>query len=631
MNMKILQKGSLSAVVILMCLPVLFSGCGKSGERAAKTESGTAAPVGTENVSGTEAAAEKKHILPGNPVKNVPDADELMRQIDIFLDREEEWGFWAGESEPYYDTMGYAVTDLDHNGRTELIVAFTTGTGYYSENHIYEINEAGDGFTECKWSGSGIQRENNGDFAPDLMNDNGADAFRVYYDKAEDRYHYICENVVRSGGFYNGFIKCDLTLKNGKADIDSFVASVTEHTWNDKTGDYDENITYETADGKVSEEKYLSAEEDMFGGMEKDGYIIAFMYDHMFYADDEHFENKGRSIKASVLMDSYKVFMKEMTLDEFRERHFLSAAVPEQYQPLIEDWTLDEEYSGGNDYLKMYFGDHYGFDSYALDDVNGDGIPELFLYGSGMYGIAHVYTVADDALIQLGIEGWIGGINKKESAVIVTGHWHGAGGSNTNEYEIWLLGDEAVTDYYYIDELNGAYSINHVGGKNLDTYESLPADKKIYDGLYEKYVKDRTDPAEGQHTELSRGDFTITVYSDPGAVDYRGLGNDIQIMNEGPDTDMRFKCDTDGVTAELWSLEFDEENGEMVRDKKVASVITEAGKVYQFNAFEGEGFPYYSLYARRGNTYVEWDVLPDMKDGNTTFTLKPEASAADPL
>ena len=124
-------------------------------------------------------------------------------------------------------------------------------------------------------------------------------------------------------------------LKNGKADIDSFAASVTEYTWNDKTGDYDENITYETADGKVSEEKYLSAEEDMFGGMEKDGYIIAFMYDHMFYADDEHFENKGRSIKASVLMDSYKVFMKEMTLDEFRERHFLSAAVPEQYQPCL--------------------------------------------------------------------------------------------------------------------------------------------------------------------------------------------------------------------------------------------------------------------------------------------------------
>ena len=57
-------------------------------------------------------------------------------------------------------------------------------------------------------------------------------------------------------------------------------------------------------------------------------------------------------------------------------------------------------------------------------------------------------------------------------------------------------------------------------------------------------------------------------------------------------------------------------------DGSVFTEVCEPGKVYQFKAFEGETFPYFRLYANKADRYAEWFALPDMKDGETTFTVR---------
>ena len=72
----------------------------------------------------------------------VKDAEE---QIHLITDARDIWDL----SEPGMDTVGYMCSDLDGNGRLEILVAESGGTGLYTYTKIYEVNEAKDALVPC--------------------------------------------------------------------------------------------------------------------------------------------------------------------------------------------------------------------------------------------------------------------------------------------------------------------------------------------------------------------------------------------------------------------------------------------------------------------------------------------------
>lgn len=166
----------------------------------------------------------------------------------------------------------------------------------------------------------------------------------------------------------------------------------------------------------------------------------------------------------------------------------LQAAAPKwqkAYAGIIKNWKKIESISGyDSSYLKTYFGKNYKYDKYFLCDVDGNKTPELFLYSSKM-GLTAVFTYSaySNRVIFLSYDDYYK-INRKENALVVKGHWHGAGGSGTKEYAIYQVNNNVIREKYYIDNLGGNYQTYKNGN-----YSTLQRTKSAYNKVYRQYVK----------------------------------------------------------------------------------------------------------------------------------------------
>lgn len=166
----------------------------------------------------------------------------------------------------------------------------------------------------------------------------------------------------------------------------------------------------------------------------------------------------------------------------------LQAATPKwqkAYSQIIKNWKKIESVSGyDSSYLKSYFGNNYKYDKYFLCDVDGNQTPELFLYSSKMRLTAvFTYSPYSNRVIFLSYDNYYK-INRKESALVVKGHWHGAGGSGTKEYCIYQVNNTVIREKYYIDHLGSGYQAYQNGD-----YSTVQRTKSAYNRVYKKYVK----------------------------------------------------------------------------------------------------------------------------------------------
>lgn len=89
-------------------------------------------------------AAENETAEPDEAVFGGED-EAVRRQLEIFVQARERWSVQEYDS---YTPVNYTVCDLDRDGKPELITNMIMGTGLYSENHFYRINESADGILE---------------------------------------------------------------------------------------------------------------------------------------------------------------------------------------------------------------------------------------------------------------------------------------------------------------------------------------------------------------------------------------------------------------------------------------------------------------------------------------------------
>ena len=152
-------------------------------------------------------------------------------QIDLIAANASLW-----KQDVDFGRWGFTLTDLDHNGRLEIIAASVQGTGFYTYLNVFEVNEDHSALTELQ--GPSFLRT---DSSPDVM----VSSVPLYHDKENDRYYYIFDDMIRNGmaEYYEN--KRAVSITDGKweetflaskstlyADADHFTVTCTDGSGN---------------------------------------------------------------------------------------------------------------------------------------------------------------------------------------------------------------------------------------------------------------------------------------------------------------------------------------------------------------------------------------------------------------
>ena len=237
---------------IFACAGLLIS-CGQKNN-----DSGTSAKEETGKVTTTEAESVKDTVLPTEKATQealqTTAPNDAEGQLKVIADNKEMW-----LTNEKYSTYSYAVTDLNQDGRLEIVESVCEGTGIYTYTNIYEVS--GD-------DSSLIQYESLLDeftSQADLITEKAT----VYYDKENNIYHYIFEDLAKNGAaeYYENIR--DWSLQNGQI-IEKFLAY--RDTLYNAEGNAAITCEEQDADGnrkEITEEEYNAIAEKRFAGMEK--------------------------------------------------------------------------------------------------------------------------------------------------------------------------------------------------------------------------------------------------------------------------------------------------------------------------------------------------------------------------
>lgn len=193
------------------------------------------------------------------------------QQIRLIARSEKTWRLEYREKEDpnYYQGSGYywyMVTDLDHNGRLELINAVTNGNGGEFGNECYEVSQTGDVLEK-------VEIEPEMDLNTQLA---------VYRDDKSGETHYkICDSD-RGGAAYHTYRYQDVVKKGDK--ITSTVYASCEGK-NEKETYFEGDLPYVSEENdfkgkKCSKKEFQKICANQFSGMEEEkGYFSWFQLD----------------------------------------------------------------------------------------------------------------------------------------------------------------------------------------------------------------------------------------------------------------------------------------------------------------------------------------------------------------
>lgn len=199
------------------------------------------------------------------PVTTAPDVLSVDTQLKIIWEARDIWRVLE-ETEGWC----YAVTDLDGNGRLEILSSETHGTGNFTTLRAWEVSEDGaslNPITEVEEYGGGVVMSSG--YVSD--ENPSAEAVVSYTDGSVT--YYIQDDRNKDGCAHYYERKLAVFLKDGKLE---------ELTLATKQTDYDENggetVTCQDADGKmISQNDYDTAGERHFAGLSRKNAAIGWL------------------------------------------------------------------------------------------------------------------------------------------------------------------------------------------------------------------------------------------------------------------------------------------------------------------------------------------------------------------
>jgi len=154
-----------------------------------------------------------------------PDTSEDA-QLRLIADSVKEWAVHFDYAD---DRVGYAVTDLDGNGRLELIAAQQGGTGNYTYATFYEVNDTCTALEKLHYDVP------EGYSQPDLMDEN---AIPVKLGLGSSNYIYIFRDYLRESFFRHYTSYHALTLRDGAVIVVPLAMCETQYAENGVVAEY---------------------------------------------------------------------------------------------------------------------------------------------------------------------------------------------------------------------------------------------------------------------------------------------------------------------------------------------------------------------------------------------------------
>lgn len=219
------------------------------------------------------------------------DIEMIEKQLQVILDNM----IWPPSQDiKRYPPMYLCLTDLDQNGRMELISAQLEGSGKYTYSDYKEVNENLDDLRICNWVNKELESEADIVMLKDIP---------VYYDLNNEVYYYIFNDIMKDGQHLYYENKRAVSLKNGK---------LSEQILAYKTSWYQENVSvsspiavYKDADGnEISEREYITIADTVFSDFIKKEAHFSWIY-----INNLDFNNLNHNILKDIVQKSYNEFL----------------------------------------------------------------------------------------------------------------------------------------------------------------------------------------------------------------------------------------------------------------------------------------------------------------------------------
>lgn len=216
----------------------------------------------------------------------VSDAEE---QVAAIVRARAEWE----PSVPGAQTVGFIMTDLDHNGRLEVLVSDFGGTGLYTYTDGYEVNEDRTAVVRItKTWGEGTSEA-------DIMSKKKV---RAYTDGISGIDWYVLTDLLRDGREYWHGLSA-LSLQNGR-----FVTRPLANAFTYYDDEGGEHTAYENGDGAtITEQEFQSTERRLFASYERADVTLDWLMYHADTYGDDWLSADDETIKER-LLNSYRAF-----------------------------------------------------------------------------------------------------------------------------------------------------------------------------------------------------------------------------------------------------------------------------------------------------------------------------------
>lgn len=316
---------------------------------------------------------------------DVTSGGSMEEQLKVMAKHWDQWLDRENRKKPY---LTYAVTDLDQNGRWELIVsADRQGSGKFTVTDYYQINASGDGLEKLR---TGYEE---GESQVDLVND----LETAYYDPEKKEYHYITGDFA-TAGVATGHVKSieALTLSGGTIRIDSLGYENCERNRQGK----ETTTYYKMQSGKEKKIEKLDFSRDLLGDEAYSGcgklntHIAWFQFENTLekVEEDNLLYYLRRSAKAFSLSDP--IVQKEETIEGFAVKvpQYISIAEKKKQERINKRIVKEAEKA-----LDCVDSETFHLDSFTCTvKLNDSHNLSILVEGSGMgEGAAHPLAWAD--------------------------------------------------------------------------------------------------------------------------------------------------------------------------------------------------------------------------------------------
>ena len=396
----------------MLLISMILTGCADSTQNSnpkfseATTTSAVTATTSAISTTSSAINASSSAMQPVDPLS-------VEGQLKTIAEAKDKIVTYDNEDENYH----YAITDLDQNGRLELIVS----TGMFGAEHItgnwyYEISKDGSKLKKCKGKAFGNEGH-------DIFDDIDT----VYIDPKKHNYYYIVHGITHVSGAENYDSVGFLQLKNGTL-TDNYLAGGSHFV--SKKGKLKDSYYKLTKNANkrtaiITKKQYSDIDSLMnekYGKLKKESVAIQwFSYEQlMSEVSESQFLHKlqksqenfaiGKKVKKCKEYNWYDDSLKNLKNIDWEEQ---------QYNMRSEDYTMLTKYfpmlkneqkihfpDGTEQTLDEYSTGKEGFyRQVQLVDLTGDGIKELILDASG-YVIFSYQNGKYEAFLPLSDEGF---------------------------------------------------------------------------------------------------------------------------------------------------------------------------------------------------------------------------------